>query len=60
MKKKIVAAEEENLSIVAKERVLIGKALKRHQNKRKEAAQSLGISERTLYRKIKQHDLDQT
>jgi len=50
---------EENLSIEDKERILIGKALKRYQNKRKEAAQSLGISERTLYRKIKQYDLDQ-
>ena len=52
-------AEEENLSIEDKERTLIGKALKRHHNKRKEAAKSLGISERTLYRKIKQHALDQ-
>lgn len=50
--------EEENLSIEDKERVLIDKALKRHHNKRKEAARSLGISERTLYRKIKQYDLD--
>jgi len=54
-----VEAEEENLSIEDKERVLIGKALKRHHNRRKEAAKSLGISERTLYRKIKQYDLDQ-
>jgi transcriptional regulator with PAS, ATPase and Fis domain len=58
--KKVEAAEEENLSIEAKERTLIGKALKRHHNKRKEAAKSLGISERTIYRKIKQYDLDQT
>jgi transcriptional regulator with PAS, ATPase and Fis domain len=56
---KIELAEEENLSIEDKERTLIGKALKRHHNKRKEAARSLGISERTLYRKIKQYDLDQ-
>jgi DNA-binding NtrC family response regulator len=56
---KIKVAEEENLSIEAKERTLIEKALKRHHNKRKEAARSLGISERTLYRKIKQYDLDQ-
>jgi DNA-binding NtrC family response regulator len=49
----------ENLSIADKERILIGKALKRYHNKRKEAAKSLGISERTLYRKIKQYDLDQ-
>jgi transcriptional regulator with PAS, ATPase and Fis domain len=52
------AAEEENLSIEDKERELIGKALKKHHNKRKDAAKSLGISERTLYRKIKQYDLD--
>lgn len=45
--------EEEDLSIESKERFLIKKALKKHQNRRKEAAQSLGISERTLYRKIK-------
>jgi DNA-binding NtrC family response regulator len=56
---KIEIAEKENLSIEDKERMLIDKALKRHHNKRKEAARSLGISERTLYRKIKQYDLDQ-
>ncbi len=55
---KAEAAEEENLSIGDKERTLIVKALMRHRNKRKEAAKSLGISERTLYRKIKQYDLD--
>ncbi len=57
---KVEAVKEENLSIEAKERMLIGKALKRHHNKRKEAAKSLGISERTIYRKIKQYALDQT
>jgi len=51
-------AEEENLSIEDRERELIGKALKKHGHRRKEAAESLGISERTLYRKIKQYDLD--
>ena len=56
---KVEAAEEENLSIEDKERTLIGKALKRHHNRRKEAAKSLGISERTLYRKIKQYELEQ-
>jgi len=56
--RKAETAEEENLSIEDTERVLIGKALKRHHHKRKEAAKSLGISERTLYRKIKQYDLD--
>ena len=54
------AAEEENLSIEDKEQELIGKALKKHHNKRKEAAQSLGISERTLDRKIKQSALEST
>lgn len=52
--------EEENLSIEDTEKELIGKALKRHNNKRKKAAQSLGISERTLYRKINQYGLEQT
>jgi transcriptional regulator with PAS, ATPase and Fis domain len=36
---------------------LIIKALKKHKNKRKYAAQDLGISERTLYRKIKQYEI---
>jgi len=36
---------------------LIKKSLNRHQGKRKPAADELGISERTLYRKIKQYDL---
>ena len=53
----VASAVEENLSIEREERVLIGKALRRHQNKRREAARSLGISERTLYRKIKQYCL---
>ncbi len=51
-------AEEENLLIEDKEQELISKALKKYHNKRKEAAKSLGISERTLYRKIKQYELD--
>ncbi|MFK7900502.1 MAG: sigma-54 interaction domain-containing protein [Cyclobacteriaceae bacterium] len=50
--------EEENLSIEAKEKELIIKALKKNNNKRKYAAQNLGISERTLYRKLKQYDLE--
>lgn len=49
--------EDETLSIESKEKELIKKALKKHNNKRKYAAQDLGISERTLYRKIKQYDL---
>ena len=48
---------EENLSIEDMERDLIKKALKRHKGRRKEAAKELGISERTLYRKIKQYEL---
>jgi len=38
---------------------MIIKALKKHNNKRKYAAYDLGISERTLYRKLKQYDLEQ-
>jgi transcriptional regulator with PAS, ATPase and Fis domain len=45
---------EESLSLVDKESDLIKKALKKHKGKRKFAAQELGISERTLYRKIKE------
>ena len=39
------------------EKDLIKKALQKHRNRRKYAAQELGISERTLYRKIKEYDL---
>lgn len=49
--------EEETLSLQDKELELIKKSLERHQGKRKAAADELGISERTLYRKIKQYDL---
>src|SRR5690554_1355275 len=52
-----VEAEEETLSLEAKEIELIKKALERNKGKRKAAAEELGISERTLYRKIKQFDL---
>lgn len=48
---------EESLSIEENEKELIKKALKKHENRRKEAAEDLGISERTLYRKIKQYQL---
>ncbi len=48
---------EENLSLFDNEKELIRKALRKHTGKRKEAAQDLGISERTLYRKIKEYDL---
>ena len=49
--------EEEPLSLLAKEIEMIKQALKRSNGKRKIAANELGISERTLYRKIKQFDL---
>jgi transcriptional regulator with PAS, ATPase and Fis domain len=49
--------EEETLSLEAKEFELIKKSLERNKGKRKLAAEELGISERTLYRKIKQYDL---
>ncbi|MBK9288043.1 MAG: sigma-54-dependent Fis family transcriptional regulator [Flavobacteriales bacterium] len=48
---------QESLSLQDKEKELIKKALSRHRNRRKAAAQELGISERTLYRKIKEYDL---
>ena len=50
--------EDDSLSIEKKEKELIIKALRKNRNKRKYAAQDLGISERTLYRKIKQYDLE--
>ncbi len=49
--------EEENLSLQEKELELIKKSLEKYKGKRKDAAEELGISERTLYRKIKQYDL---
>jgi transcriptional regulator with PAS, ATPase and Fis domain len=48
---------EESLSLEDREKELIYKALEKHRGKRKYAAQDLGISERTLYRKIKEYDL---
>ncbi len=48
---------EETISLQEKEFEMIKKSLKRNNNKRKLAAKELGISERTLYRKIKQYDL---
>jgi transcriptional regulator with PAS, ATPase and Fis domain len=50
--------EEDSLSIEKKEKELIIRALQKNNNKRKYAARDLGISERTLYRKIKQYDLE--
>ncbi|MBK9274540.1 MAG: sigma-54-dependent Fis family transcriptional regulator [Flavobacteriales bacterium] len=48
---------EESLSLEEKEKELIRKALTKHRNRRKTAAAELGISERTLYRKIKEYGL---
>ncbi len=48
---------EESLNIMDKEKELIIKALKKHKSKRKDAASDLGISERTLYRKLKEYDI---
>ncbi len=49
---------EENLSLDEVEKEMIRKALERHHGKRKNAAKDLKISERTLYRKIKEYDLE--
>ncbi len=50
---------EESLSLETKEIELIIKALKKNNGKRKNAAKDLGISERTLYRKIKEYDINE-
>ena len=50
---------EESLSIMDKEKELIIKALKKHKGKRKDASSDLGISERTLYRKLKEYDISE-
>jgi DNA-binding NtrC family response regulator len=50
---------EESLNIMDKEKELIIKALKKHKGKRKDAALDLGISERTLYRKLKEYDIEE-
>ena len=52
-------AESESLSLEKKEKEMIIRALMKNNNKRKYAAQDLGISERTLYRKIKQYEIDE-
>jgi DNA-binding NtrC family response regulator len=49
---------DESLNIMDKEKELIEKALKKHKGKRKDAATDLGISERTLYRKLKEYDIE--
>ena len=53
------AAEDESLSLEHKEKEMVIRALLRNNGKRKYAAQALGISERTLYRKIKQYDIEE-
>jgi DNA-binding NtrC family response regulator len=50
---------EESLNIMDKEKELIIKALKKHRGKRKDASADLGISERTLYRKLKEYDIEE-
>lgn len=50
---------EESLNIMDKEKELILKALKKHKGKRKDASLDLGISERTLYRKLKEYDIEE-
>ena len=52
-------AEEVSFSLEKQEKDMIIKALQKNKNKRKYAAQDLGISERTLYRKIKQYDIEE-
>ncbi|AHM58961.1 transcriptional regulator [Flammeovirgaceae bacterium 311] len=51
--------EDESLSLEKKEKEMIVKALRKNNNKRKWAARDLGISERTLYRKIKQYEIEE-
>lgn len=50
---------EESLSLEEMEKDFIKRALKKYRGRRKEAAEELGISERTLYRKIKQYEIDE-
>jgi DNA-binding NtrC family response regulator len=48
---------EESLMLADREKEFIMKALKKHKGRRRDAANELGISERTLYRKIKEYDI---
>jgi DNA-binding NtrC family response regulator len=50
---------DESLNIMDNEKELIIKALKKHRGKRKDASADLGISERTLYRKLKEYNIDE-
>lgn len=54
----LVEVTEESLNVVEKEKELIAKALKKHKGRRNRAAKELGLSERTLYRKIKEYELE--
>lgn len=54
----IISSSDVTLSLEKQEKEIIIRALKKNKNKRKYAAMDLGISERTLYRKIKQYDLE--
>lgn len=56
--KKAIPALEESLSLERKEKEMITRALVKHNDNRKKAAQELGISERTLYRKIKNYEIE--
>jgi DNA-binding NtrC family response regulator len=58
-KKMEIIAVEESLNLADHEKEYIVKALKKHKGKRRDAASELGISERTLYRKIKEYDIDE-
>ncbi|MBK9483124.1 MAG: helix-turn-helix domain-containing protein [Bacteroidetes bacterium] len=49
---------EETLNLAEKEKDYIIRALKKHRSRRRDAASELGISERTLYRKIKEYDIE--
>lgn len=51
--------EEESLSLADKEKEMILKSLQKHNNRRRKAADELGISERTLYRKIKDYNINE-
>jgi transcriptional regulator with PAS, ATPase and Fis domain len=50
---------DESLSLDVKAKEMILRALKKHKSRRKKAADDLGISERTLYRKIKEYGIDE-
>lgn len=50
---------EESLMLAEREKEFIEKALKKHRGRRRDAASELGISERTLYRKIKEYDIQE-